>query len=143
MSILQFAFGSDGSANDFQPHTYPRDRVVYTGTHDNDTTVGWWNSKPGGDSTRTAEEIATEQAFARRYLGTDGTEIHWVLVRAVLASVANTALIPMQDLLGLGSEARMNLPGRQGGNWGFRFTWDQLTPDITRRLREMVDLYQR
>ncbi len=143
MSILQFAFGDDGSANDFQPHTYPHDRVVYTGTHDNDTTVGWWNSEPGGDSTRTQEMIDAERAFACRYLGTDGKEIHWVLIRAVLASVADTALIPMQDLLGLGSEARMNLPGRQGGNWGFRFTWDQLTPDIPRRLRELVDLYQR
>ena len=143
MSILQFAFGADGSANDFQPHTYPRERVVYTGTHDNDTTVGWWESKPGDDSTRTVEMIEAERAFARRYLGTDGTEMHWVLIRAALASVANTALIPMQDLLGLGSEARMNLPGRQRGNWGFRFTWDQLTPDITRRTRELVDLYQR
>ena len=143
MSILQFAFGADGSANDFQPHTYPRERVVYTGTHDNDTTVGWWNSKPGGDSTRTHEMIEAEKAFARRYLGFEGNEIHWVLIRAALASVANTALIPMQDLLGLGSEARMNLPGRQAGNWGFRFTWGELTPDIPRRLREMVDLYQR
>ncbi len=143
MSILQFAFGGDGSANDFQPHRYPRERVVYTGTHDNDTTMGWWNSQPGGDSTRTTEMIAAEQAFARRYLATDGKEMHWVLIRTALASVANTALLPMQDLLGLGGEARMNLPGRQAGNWGFRFTWQQVTPDITRRLRELVDLYQR
>jgi len=102
-----------------------------------------WQPKPGGGSTRTQADIDAEKAFARRYLGTDGSEIHWVLIRAVLASVADTALIPMQDLLGLGSEARMNLPGRQGGNWGFRFTWDQLTPDIPRRLRELVDLYDR
>ena len=87
--------------------------------------------------------IEAEKSFARRYLGTDGSEMNWVLIRAVLASVANTALIPMQDLLGLGSEARMNLPGRQAGNWGFRFTWQQVTPDIARRLRELVDLYQR
>jgi 4-alpha-glucanotransferase len=143
MSILQFAFGSDGSANDFQPHTYPRERVVYTGTHDNDTTVGWWNSQPGADSTRTEEMIQKEKDFACRYLGIDGTEIHWAMMRAVLASVANTAIIPMQDLLGLGSEARMNLPGRQAGNWGFRFSWDQVTPDITRRIRALVNLYQR
>ncbi len=143
MSILQFAFGSDGSANDFQPHTYPRERVVYTGTHDNDTVVGWWNSVPGADSTRTQEMIDKEKDFACRYLGTDGREIHWVMMRAVLASVANTALIPLQDVLGLGSEARMNLPGRQAGNWGFRFTWDQLPHETTRRLRELVDLYQR
>ena len=143
MSILQFAFGADGSANDFQPHTYPRDRVVYTGTHDNDTTVGWWNSQPGADSTRTVEMIRQEKDFACRYLGSDGSEIHWTMMRAALASVADTALIPMQDLLGLGGEARMNLPGRQAGNWGFRFSWDQVTPDITRRIRALVDLYQR
>ncbi len=143
MSILQFAFNADGSPNDFQPHTYPRERVVYTGTHDNDTTLGWWNAQPGGDSTRSAEIIEAEKAFARRYLGTDGSEMHWVLIRAALASVAHTALIPMQDLLGLGSEARMNLPGRQRGNWGFRFAWPQVSPDISTRLRELVRLYQR
>jgi len=143
MSVLQFAFDSNGGPNEFQPHTYPQERVVYTGTHDNDTAVGWWNSVPGGDSTRTQEMIDAEKAFACRYLGTDGTEIHWVMMRAALASVANTALIPMQDVLGLGSEARMNLPGRPSGNWGFRFTWDQLPSETVRRLREMVHLYER
>ncbi len=143
MSILQFAFGADGQANDFQPHTYPRERVVYTGTHDNDTTMGWWNSGAGGGSTRDAQMVEREKAFAMRYLGTDGREMHWTLMRTALASVANTVLIPLQDVLGLGSEARMNLPGRASGNWGFRFTWDQITPDISRRLRELVDLYQR
>jgi 4-alpha-glucanotransferase len=143
MSILQFAFGADGSANDFQPHTYPRERVVYTGTHDNDTVVGWWNSVPGADSTRTQEMIDAEKAFACRYLGTDGREIHWTMIRAALASVADTAILPMQDLLGLGSEARMNLPGRQAGNWGFRFSWSEVQPEAVRRLRELVDLYQR
>jgi len=68
---------------------------------------------------------------------------NWTLIRAALASVADTALIPMQDVLGLGSEARMNLPGRQSGNWEFRFTWEQLSPDITGRLRGLVDVYQR
>ena len=87
--------------------------------------------------------IDREKAFACRYLGTDGQEIHWVLIRAVLASVADTAIIPVQDLVGLGSEARMNLPGRQAGNWGFRFTWDQLGHDVVARLRGLVDLYQR
>jgi 4-alpha-glucanotransferase len=143
MSILQFAFGADGQANDFQPHTYPRERVVYTGTHDNDTTMGWWNSGAGGGSTRDAQMVEREKAFAMRYLGTDGREMHWTLMRTALASVANTVLIPLQDVLGLGSEARMNLPGRASGNWGFRFTWDQITADTTRRLRELVDLYQR
>ncbi len=143
MSILQFAFGGDGQANDFQPHTYPRERAVYTGTHDNDTTVGWWSSDAGTDSTRTAEDIEREKSYARRYLDTDGRDIHWTLIRTSLASVADTVLIPMQDILGLGSEARMNLPGRQAGNWQFRFTWEQLTPDIAPRLRDLTRLYDR
>jgi 4-alpha-glucanotransferase len=143
MSILQFAFGGDDEANNFRPHNFPRDRVVYTGTHDNDTTVGWWHSQPGADSTRTAEAIERERAFAMRYLGTDGHDIHWTLIRAALASVADTVLIPLQDVLGLGGEARMNLPGRPSGNWGFRFTWPQLTPALVHRLRTLVDLYDR
>ncbi len=142
MSILQFAFGGDGQAKEFQPHTYPRDRVVYTGTHDNDTTMGWWNSG-AGDSTRDSAEVEREKAFARKYLGTDGSEMHWTLIRTALASVANTVLIPMQDVLGLGNEARMNLPGRQAGNWGWRFSWDQVTPEIRARLKEMVQTYDR
>jgi 4-alpha-glucanotransferase len=142
MSILQFAFGTDGQANTFLPHTYPRNRVVYTGTHDNDTTLGWWSGGTG-DSTRTPEEVEREHDFARRYLAADGREMNWTLIRAALASVADTALIPIQDVLGLGSEARMNLPGRESGNWAFRFSWDQLNPAMVARLRELVDLYQR
>ncbi len=143
MSILQFAFGADRQANTFLPHTYPRERVVYTGTHDNDTTVGWWTSTGAGDSTRSADDVAREHEHALAYLAADGREMNWTLIRAALASVANTALIPMQDVLGLGSEARMNLPGRQAGNWAFRFSWDQVTPEIAARLQEMVDLYDR
>jgi len=143
MSILQFAFGGDGQASEFKPHNFPRERVVYTGTHDNDTTVGWWSSTGAGDSTRSADDVAREKSYAKRYLATDGSEMHWVLIRTALASVANTVLVPMQDVLGLGSEARMNLPGRQSGNWGFRFSWEQVTPAISRRLRELVTLYDR
>lgn len=141
MSILQFAFADPSS--DFLPHRLVRNRVVYTGTHDNDTTLGWWNTIGAGDSTRSADEVARERAFAMRYLDCDGTAMHWTLMRAALASVANTALVPMQDVLGLGSEARMNLPGRQSGNWGFRFSWDQITPATTSRLRELVETYGR
>ncbi len=141
MSILQFAF--DGQSSDFIPHKYIRERVVYTGTHDNDTTMGWWSSTGEGDSTRSAETVAAEKAFAMRYLATDGQAMHWTLIRAALASVANTVLVPMQDVLGLGSAARMNLPGRQSGNWGFRFSWDDLTPHLTTRLRELVATYER
>ena len=143
MSILQFAFGTDSQAKAFQPHSYVRHLVVYTGTHDNDTTLGWWNSSGAGDSTRSAEAVAREKDHALRYLGADGHEMHWTLIRAALASVADTAIIPLQDVLGLGSEARMNLPGRESGNWAFRFSWDQLAPGPAARLHELVDLYQR
>ncbi|MDF2774339.1 MAG: malQ [Geminicoccaceae bacterium] len=143
MSILQFAFGSDPQGNDFLPHNFPRSRVVYTGTHDNDTTLGWWNSTGEGDSTRAAAEVAREKAFALEYLDTDGREMNWTLIRAALASVANTVIIPMQDVLGLGSEARMNLPGRASGNWHFRFSWDQLTTDVVQRLKTLVRIYDR
>ncbi len=141
MAILQFAF--DGQDSNFIPHRYERDLVVYTGTHDNDTTMGWWQSTGEGDSTRAADAVAREKEFARRYLNTDGTEMHWVLIRATLASVANTVLIPLQDVLGVGSDARMNLPGRQAGNWGFRFTWAQLAPQLTERLHALTTTYER
>jgi 4-alpha-glucanotransferase len=143
MSILQFAFGTDPEAGQFRPHNFPRARVVYTGTHDNDTTVGWWRSTGGSDSTRAAEDVAEEKAFALEYLGADGREMNWTLIRTALASVADTVIIPIQDILGLGSEARMNLPGRASGNWRFRFSWDQITPEIVKRLRTMVDVYER
>jgi len=143
MAILQFAFGNDPQAPDFKPHHYPRDRVAYTGTHDNDTTMGWWNSAGAGDSTRTAEDIRKEREFARQYLATDGREINWVLIRALMASVADTVLFPLQDVLGLGSEARMNKPAVPSGNWRWRFTSDALSGAIAARLKEMVTTYDR
>jgi 4-alpha-glucanotransferase len=143
MSILQFAFGTDPEAGQFRPHNFPRARVVYTGTHDNDTTVGWWKSTGDGDSTRAADAVAKEKALALQYLGTDGHEMNWTLIRTALASVADTVIIPMQDVLGLGSEARMNLPGRASGNWRFRFSWDQITREMVERLRTMIEVYER
>jgi 4-alpha-glucanotransferase len=142
MAILQFAFGGDPQGSDFIPHNYPRDRVVYTGTHDNDTVVGWWTSGVG-ESTRTAEEVEAEREFAKRYLHSDGQEIHWDFIRALLGSVAELAIVPLQDVLGLGSEARMNVPARPGGNWRWRVTADAVTPEIRRRLREMTEDYGR
>jgi 4-alpha-glucanotransferase len=143
MSVLQFAFGDDGQAHEFKPHNFPRERVVYTGTHDNDTTIGWWSSTAGADSTRSDSAVAKEKAFALKYLNATGEEMNWTLIRTALASVANTVLIPMQDILGLGSEARMNLPGRESGNWRWRFSWDQLTPEIQERLRDLLETYER
>ena len=134
MRILQFAFGDDPRGALFRPESYPANCVVYTGTHDNDTTVGWYRSEPGRDSTRSADQIAREQHAVRMYLSCDGTEIHWNLIELALRSPANTAIYPLQDVLGLGSEARMNVPGREGGNWTWRFRWEQLTPAIEDRL---------
>jgi 4-alpha-glucanotransferase len=143
MSILQFAFGKDPQGPDFRPHNYPRERVAYTGTHDCDTTVGWWTSSGRGESTRTDEEIRKERDYTRRYLNLDGQEIHWAFIRALLASVADTVVFPLQDVLGLGTEARMNLPGTSSGNWRWRFTSGALTPALSRRLRELTETYER
>ena len=139
MAILQFAFGSDSHANDFLPHNYERRLVVYTGSHDNDTAVGWWRSGVG-DTTRSADEVEKERAFARAYLGTSGEEIHWDLIRTVLASIAETAIVPLQDVLGLGSEARMNVPSRPSGNWRWRFRREQLEPAMRKRLRRLTEI---
>lgn len=143
MAILQFAFGKDPQAPDFKPHNYPRDVVAYSGTHDNDTVMGWWRSDGAGDSTRTVEDVRKEKAFALAYLGVDGSEMNWSLIRALMASVAATVVFPAQDLLGLGAEARMNTPATLGGNWLFRLEPGQLTGAITQRLREMVGNYDR
>ena len=142
MAILQFAFGNDPQAPHFRPHNYPRNLVVYTGTHDNDTTVGWWTGA-AGHSTRSDSEIENEREHARRYLGLDGRDVHWEFIRAALASVADTAIVPAQDLLGLGSEARMNQPGTAGGNWRWRLVPGQLTDDTSRTLAVMTETYDR
>lgn len=143
MSLLQFAFGNDPQGPSFRPHNYSRELVAYTGGHDNDTTVGWWNSSGVGESTRTAEDIRKEREFTREYLGLQDEPINWVLIRTVLASVANTAIIPLQDVLGLGSEARMNLPGTVSGNWKWRFKPQAPTTEISDRLRKLTVLYDR
>jgi 4-alpha-glucanotransferase len=144
MSHLQFAFGNDPQGPSFRPHNYDRDLVAYTGGHDNDTTVGWWNSSGTGDSTRTPEDVQKEHAFARSYLNFhDDSEINWIMIRAVLASVADVAVVPLQDVLGLGTEARMNLPGTVGGNWKWRYRSDTLKPELSARLRSLVTLFDR
>jgi 4-alpha-glucanotransferase len=144
MSLLQFAFGNDPQGPSFRPHNYSRDLVAYTGGHDNDTTVGWWSSSGAGDSTRTIEDVGKEHAFARAYLDLrDDSEINWVMIRAVLASVADVAIVPLQDVLGLGSAARMNLPGTVSGNWKWRYRPGALSGELSARLRSLVTLYDR
>ncbi len=142
MAILQFAFGSDPQAPDFRPHNYPRDLVVYTGTHDNDTTMGWWTGGVG-HSTRSDTERENEREHARRYLDLAEREVHWEFIRAVLASVAHTAIVPVQDLLGLGSDARMNRPGTDTGNWRWRLVPGQLNRETARKLAAMTETYDR
>ena len=131
MKILHFAFGGD-SGNVYLPHHHEPDSVVYTGTHDNDTTLGWWRSAN-----------AHERSHALAYLDSDGSEIHWDLIRAACASVADTAIVPLQDVLGLGSEHRMNLPGRGEGYWEWRFAWPQVRPEHGQRLAALCALYGR
>lgn len=142
MRILQFAFGGDSKNLDL-PHNYHHQEVVYTGTHDNDTTMGWFNAKAGEGSTRSAEQIERERAYCMKYLNTDGKEIHWDFIRAALASVPDIAIIPMQDVLGLGTEARMNLPASTEGNWDWRYRAGVLTDEMLARLKDLTELYGR
>src|SRR5581483_11426106 len=133
----------DPQAPTFRPHAYPRDVVAYTGTHDNDTTIGWWTGIGAGSSTRSQADITRERDFAKAYLDTDGREMNWTFIRAVVQSVADTAVVPLQDVLGLGSEARMNTPATTSGNWRWRFTEGALSRHIRERLHELANLYER
>ncbi|MGQ0540906.1 MAG: 4-alpha-glucanotransferase [Blastocatellia bacterium] len=142
MKILQFAFGGDARNHDL-PHNYFPNCVAYTGTHDNDTTVGWWLSQAGAGSTRDAADISREHEYCLKYLETDGHEIHWDFIRAVWASVADTAVTPLQDLLGIGTEGRMNLPASESGNWSWRFHEGAFSNEIVSRLRELTEVYGR
>ena len=131
MKILQFAF--DGSAdNPYLPHNHEPLSVVYTGTHDNDTTLGWYQSLP-----------AEQCDKVHRYFGPTAEAMPDLLIRAAFASVAAMAIIPMQDLLGLDGHHRMNMPGVADGNWRWRFVWSQLETATTQRVREWIELYGR
>jgi 4-alpha-glucanotransferase len=133
MSVLQFAWGQpDGSANRYLPHNHEVDSVCFSGTHDNDTAIGWWSQQPEG---------VRDQV--RQYFATDGNDIAGTLMRAAFASVARTAIVPMQDVLRLGGEHRMNLPGTATGNWSWRFGWGQVGPWPADQLRRMAQLYGR
>lgn len=122
MRILQFAFGGDAD-NPYLPHNYVAHTCAFTGTHDNDTFAGWWHSAP-----------PRQRAFAAAYLGCDDADVHWSAIRAVSQSVARLALFPLQDVLGLGSEHRMNTPGAQQQSWTWRFTWEMVGSHAATRL---------
>jgi 4-alpha-glucanotransferase len=133
MCVLQFAFGqADGGANRYLPHNHEQLTACLTGSHDNDTTLGWWSQQPD-----------TVRDQLRQYFAVDGMDVAGTLVRAAFASVADTAIVPMQDVLRLGGEHRMNLPGTATGNWSWRFDWSQVGPWPADALRRMVALYGR
>ncbi|WZO96650.1 4-alpha-glucanotransferase [Isosphaeraceae bacterium EP7] len=142
MRVLQFAFNSDPRTDIHLPHNFVNHCFVYTGTHDNDTTIGWFTG-PRSDTTQNQDEVLKERAFTLRYLGSQGKEINWDMIRLALASAADTAIIPMQDILGLGREARMNVPGRAKGNWGWRMLPTQLDVSSRLRLAELTAVYGR
>ncbi len=145
MRVLQFAFGNDPLADFYLPHQYIRNCVAYPGTHDNDTLMGWFFGKEDY-STRKPGEITAERKNALRYLqwkGAKTREIRWEFIRAILNSAAELAVIPLQDVLGLGSEGRMNRPATAEGNWAWRFSARQITPGHRRRLRELTRLSAR
>ena len=135
MRILQFAFGqgqTEDNLNTYLPHNYEAHTVAYTGTHDNNTTLGWW-----------AEISAAMRQHVCDYLGVDEHDIHWSLIRAASASVANTVIHPMQDVLGLDGTHRMNRPGMAGENWEWRFSWSQVVPLHAERLAHFGTMYRR
>jgi 4-alpha-glucanotransferase len=131
MKVLQFAFAG-GAEDPYLPHNYERNCVVYTGTHDNDTSNGWYAQAP-----------EVERDHVRRYLAREDANVAWELWRVASASVADTAVAPLQDLLGLGPEGRMNTPGVAAGNWTWRLTWDALPGWLAPALRELAELYGR
>lgn len=135
MRILQFGFGGAGDYD--RPHAWPANAVAYTGTHDNDTLVGWW-SKLRGDARRRA---AAYVGLPARVPANEA--VHWRLIAALCASPANTAVVPLQDLLGLGSAARVNVPGKPRGNWRWRVDPAQLDANLARRLRALLEVTSR
>ncbi|MFM9905680.1 MAG: 4-alpha-glucanotransferase [Pyrinomonadaceae bacterium] len=129
MRILQYAFDGN-SENSHLPHNYVRNCVVYTGTHDNETAVGWYRSS-----------AIDQRTFCRRYLASNGREIHWDMIRAALASVADTVIVPMQDILGLGNDSRMNTPATVSGNWSWRLK--DISEDVAKKLKDLTETFGR
>ncbi|MEO7036585.1 MAG: 4-alpha-glucanotransferase [Polyangiaceae bacterium] len=141
MRVLEFAFVDN--SRDYQPHRFPKQAVVYTGTHDNDTVMGWLTSHERARVEQDARTLRDERLRALRYCGSNGNEPNWDMIRVALMSVANTAIFPLQDLLGLGAEARMNVPGTASGNWGFRALEGEFSAAIADRMASLCESYER
>jgi 4-alpha-glucanotransferase len=135
MKILQFAFGEDNPMHPFLPHNYEKNFLVYTGTHDNNTVRGWFEG----------EASSEDKKRLFRYLGREVPveEIHWALIRLAMMSVARWVILPVQDVLGLGAEARMNRPSIARGNWEWRLLPGQITSLVSERLLEITETYGR
>ena len=134
MKVLEFAF-DDTENSDYLPHKYTENSIVYTGTHDNETLVGWYETMSRKD-----------KSFAREYMGcrhTPKKEMHWEFIRLAMASPAKLAVIPVQDYLGLGAEARINEPSTLGKNWKWRLLSGELNSDVLKQCRRMAKLYGR
>jgi 4-alpha-glucanotransferase len=132
MRVMQFGFGNPG-AHIYLPHKFEPNTVVYTGTHDNDTTPGWWQNLATPD----------EKRFVISYLGEHDDGIHWAMIRAAEASVARLCIVPVQDIMGLGSEARMNVPSSANGNWSWRYQPDALTSELAKKLATLMEISDR
>lgn len=142
MAVLQFAFDSDVDS-DYLPHNYQPNVIAYTGTHDNDTTVGWWHQRTNNHE---SEQMARANDFIRHYVHLDRygeKDIHWAFMRVVAASVADNVIFPLQDVLGLGSDARMNTPGSPYENWTWRLRHEMLDEDVESQLRRQTQIYGR
>jgi 4-alpha-glucanotransferase len=135
MAVLQFGFDEEGT---HRPNNYVRELVSFTGTHDNDTTLGWWHSLQHAARTHRNGPARATLHRVKSYLQTDGREIHWSFIQAILTSVADIAVTPLQDILGLGTQARMNMPGKSRGNWRWRFQHNQITRPVVQRLRDLT-----
>jgi 4-alpha-glucanotransferase len=143
MKIILFGFGGCDSRSLDLPHNYPVHCLAYTGTHDNDTVVGWFQSKAGEGNTRSEEEITAERSFALKYLNCKAEDIHRGMIRSVWSSVAAVTIAPVQDLLGLSNAARMNMPGTVAGNWTWRCEPGMLNIQVAEELLDLTQLYGR
>jgi 4-alpha-glucanotransferase len=142
MRVLQFGFSTSAEDEKYLPHRFAPHCVVYTGTHDNDTSRGWLTSEHG-QTTQSAQQVQTKRAYALRYTGSTVKDFHWHMIRTAFGSIAEIAIIPLQDVLGLGSSARMNVPGKAGGNWGWRYRAPQLTAKVKDQLAALTAVYAR
>jgi 4-alpha-glucanotransferase len=133
MKILQFAFGMENNPQ-YLPHNYDPNSIVYPGTHDNNTVIGYFNE---------ADRKPAEKWNCLRYLGTNGSDLAWDFIRLAWGSVSNQAVACLQDVMRLGAEARMNYPSKESGNWQWRYTPEMLTDALKARLRELTEIYER